>query len=289
MEQLGNRIRIPILLAVFALSANLRAAAADDYSKKSVSQLIDDLTQVDSQAPGIDSAAVYSGFLANNRPVSFEMGVLGVAPPQIPPQMRELVRRGPLALPALIQHLNDRRPTKLELGNKDDGGPHQVGIDAFWWTVFSDEYDPRSRRPSDQKAETRKMPMMNAFHGRYTVRVGDVCYVLIGQIVNRRLLAVRYQPSAGLIVNSPIEVPALAEKVRNEWGNGAEELRESLLADVRATNHGETSYTERFNNSALERMRLYFPDTYNALQGDDLKKKQQFEQDELKRDSAQSK
>jgi len=41
----------------------------------------------------------------------------------------------------------------------------------------------------------------------YTVKVGDVCYAIIGQIVNRSLMAVRYQPSAGLVINSPIEMP----------------------------------------------------------------------------------
>jgi hypothetical protein len=61
-------------------------------------------------------------------------------------------------------------------------------------------------------------PVEKSFDGRYTVKVGDVCYVLIGQIVNRQLVAVRYQPTAGLIVNSPIEVPPLAEKVKNDWG-----------------------------------------------------------------------
>jgi len=286
MKQLVRRIWIPAFIAVLAFSSNLSAAAADDYSKKSVAQLIDDLTQIDSSAPGIDSAAVYSGFLANERSISFQVGVLGVPPPKLPPQMRELVRRGPLALPELIKHLDDRRPTKFEVGNKDDGHSHQVGVDAFWWTDFSDEYDPRSRRPSNEKMET-KMPMMKEFQGRYTVKVADVCYTLIGQIVNRRLLAVRYQPSAGLMVNSPIEVPALAEEVRNDWGKAdAEELRASLLADLRATSQSETYYTQRFNNSALERLRLYFPDTYNGLEGDDLKKKEQFEKDEAKRASS---
>ncbi len=291
MKQLGRRIWIPSLLAVFALSTNISAVAADDYSKKSVAQLIDDLSQIDSSAPGIDSGAVYLGFLANEASISFAMGVLGVPPPKIPPQMRELVRRGPLALPELIKHLEDRRPTKLEVGNKPgDISTRQVGVDAFMWTVFSDEYDPRARRSSDEKPEAWKEPMMKHFQGRYTVKVADVCYVLIGQIVNRRLLSARYQASAGLVVNSPIEVPALAEKVRNDWEKAdAEMLRASLLTDLRETNGTETSYTQRFNNSALERLRLYFPDTYNALEGDDLKKKKQFEKDEAERESLQQK
>ena len=280
MKQLERRTWIPAFVALFALSANISAAAADDYSKKSVAQLIDDLTQIDTQALETASAAMYSRFLANDGAISSLMGVWGVPPSRIPPQMRELVRRGPLALPELIKHLDDRRPTKLEVGNKPGYSTSQIGADAFWWTDFSDEYDPRSRPPSGEKPET-PMPMMKEFQGRYAVKVADICYTLIGQIVNRRLVAAHGQPSAGLMVNSPIEVPALAEEVRNDWGNAdAEELRASLLADLRATNH---------SNSALERLRLYFPETYNALEGDDLKKKKQFEGAEAKRDSPQQK
>jgi hypothetical protein len=124
--------------------------------------------------------------------------------------------------------------------------------------------------------------MEKSFSGRYTVKVGDVCYVLIGQIVNRQLLAVRYQPSAGLVVNSPIEAPVLAEKVREDWGHAdVETLRASLLADIRAASHprgiSRAEYTERFVNPALERLRQYFPDTYGSLYGDDLNKRREFE------------
>jgi hypothetical protein len=96
------------------------------------------------------------------------------------------------------------------------------------------------------------------------------------------LLAVRYQPSGGLIINSPLEAPILAEQISRDWGNvDSEALRQSLLADIHATNQpkriARAEYTERFINPALERLRFYFPDTYNALQGDDLKKRKAFE------------
>ena len=102
------------LFVACLLGVYVTPAVCGDYSKSSVDQLIDDLTQIDSQSPGINSAAVYEGFIGGNTPGSFQMGVLGVAPPKVPPQMSELVRRGPLALPELIKHLDDRRPTKLD-------------------------------------------------------------------------------------------------------------------------------------------------------------------------------
>jgi len=132
--------------------------------------------------------------------------------------------------------------------------------------------------------------MAKSFEGRYTVKVADVCYVLIGQIVNRQLLAVRYQPSGGLVVNSPIEAPVLAEKVKNDWGNAdAEILKQSLLADIHASNHPKqispAEYTRRFVNPALARLRFYFPDTYHSLEGTDLKKRKEFEKQEAKQQS----
>lgn len=269
------------LLIVPFLNAGGIGNFADDYSQKSVVELIDELTEIDSQSPGVNSAAVYEGFIADDSPGSFQVGVLGVAPPKVPPQMRELVRRGPVALPELIKHLDDKRPTKLEVGNKPSG--RQVGVDAFMFMVFSDEYDPRAPHWwSDEESKEGPRPMERSFEGRYTVKVGDVCYVLIGQIVNRRLLAVRYQPSAGLVVNSPIEVPVLVERVQNDWGHAdAEVLRAALLDDIHATNQpkrvSRAEYTDRFVDPALARLRLYFPDAYKSLEGTDLQKREAFE------------
>ena len=74
------------------------------------------------------------------------------------------------------------------------------------------------------------------------------------EITNRRLWALRYQPSAGLIVNSPVQTPSLAAKVRSDWaGLTSAQLRSSLLKDasVPATETG-----------AFRRLRFYFPEEY---------------------------
>lgn len=275
-----RQVSFPALIVIWLSVCGLPSVASD-YSQKSVTELIDELTQIDLQSTGINSAAVYEGFIADNSPGRFDGGVLGVAPPKVPAQMSELVRRGPAALPELIKHLDDKRPTRLEVGNKASG--KQVGVDAFMFMYFSDEYDPRVPHWwSDEEWKKGPRPMEKSFEGRYTLRVGDVCYVLIGQIVNRRLLAVRYQPSAGLVVNSPVEAPVLVERVRSDWGQAdAEVLRAALLQDIRATNQpkriSQGEYTERFVDPALARLRLYFPDSYQSLEGTDLQKRKAFE------------
>jgi len=273
------------VFVAFVLGPCAIPAAGGDYSNSSVDQLIDELTQIDSQSPGINSAAIYEGFIADNSPGSFGGGVLGIAPPEVPPQMIELVQRGPLALPELIKHLDDRRATRLEVGNKPSG--RQVGVNAFAFMYFSDEYDPRVPHWfSEEEWKSGPRPMEKSFEGRYTVKVGDVCYVLIGQIVSRRLLAVRYQPSAGLVINSPIEAPVLAEKVKGDWGSAdAEMVKVSLLSDIHGASYpkriSKAEYAERFVNPALQRLRLYFPDVYAALDGNDLRKRKEFENQEM--------
>src|SRR3954469_18048016 len=86
---------------VLLFTAHAFSPVGNDYSQKSVTDLIDELMQIDSQSPGVNSATIYEGFIAGDLPSSFQVGMLGVAQPKVPPQMKELVRRGPTALPEL--------------------------------------------------------------------------------------------------------------------------------------------------------------------------------------------
>lgn len=279
---------LPIL--AFGASAQSRptANANDDLTRATVTQLIDELTQIDSQSPGIDSAAFYDGFLADDGPGSFGMGVLGVAPPTVPPAMRELVRRGPVALPELVKHIDDPRPTNLRVGNIDAKGTRrQVGVNLFMFTFFSEEYDPRLNENASVAPGAKGWPAGEKdFKGSYNVKVGDICFVLIGQIVNRRLLAVRYQPSGGLIVNSPVESLKLAQWVKDDWSKAdPTAIRSSLLADIhgahRFPKEDKSTYLRLTVFPALERLKFYFPDAYDSLSGGDRKQKEAFEKDRL--------
>jgi hypothetical protein len=176
--------------------------------------------------------------------------------------MRELVRRGAQALPVLIAHLEDKRSSKLSVG----GSIFHGGFYTF--QLYQEEYDPRSPT-SASWTENMDGP---GFTDPYVVKVGDLCYAIIGQIVNRNFLAVRYQPTGGLIVNSPIERPDLAGWVRRDWGNlDAQKHQASLLADV------ESSRIEVRVNPALARLRFYYPMAYQALTGESRRKRDAFE------------
>jgi hypothetical protein len=264
-------------------------AVSSDYSQKSVVELIDDLTQIDSESVAIHSSYLPPvGFIADETPVSLRTSREGVVVADAPLQMRELVRRGPAALPELIKHLDDKRPTKLDVGRL----PAPYGFSA---KLFGRMYDPRVR-DWEQKGPPHPPWKATWVKDTYTLKVGDVCYVLIGQIVNRHLDAVRPVPTGLLVVSSPIEVPELLDLVKSDWGSGdAETVKASLLADIRGTNyqvHAETVVNPKqqlFNdqqhatyvvNPALRRLRLYFPDIYRVLAGDDLTKKEEFEKRE---------
>lgn len=258
---------LSLLLYMLALTA-LRAQETD-YSRASVDQLIDDLTLISAPTVGIDGGALYSAFIVDDTPPEFMVGVLGVPPPTIPSQMRELIRRGVQALPALIRHLSDERATRLTVGFPSDrlwliGGPG-----------FSTEYDARHR------TWPRLMPLVdcNKFPcsdgpvgGTYVVRVGDVCYALIGQIVNRLLIAVRYQPTGIIIVNSPVEAPVLVERIKEDWGDlDAAGHEASLLSDIREAK------SQWDWMPALARLHFYYPGAYTSLSGADLRKRKAFE------------
>jgi len=237
------------------------ASAAENLSATPVEKLIDDLMLIDSQAPGLHGTATVNGFIAEDKPLQFGGGVLGSPAPTVPPAMRELVRRGVAALPQLIEHLGDKRPTKLTIGK-----------DFFLFREFGNGYDPRIRLT--QMPYVPQGSKQKYFAGGYTVKVGDVCYAIIGQIVGRNLLPVRYQPSAGLIINSPIESPELIDLVKKDWSGLDEKAHKaSLAADAQ---FGEHIWVF---GPALARLRFYYPVDYvqYSLRGDIKKHLEEFE------------
>jgi hypothetical protein len=195
------------ILLVFGLFL-LHSVKGDDSTPSQSVQALDSVTTEDlitklqeesNQGIGTHTTAWAEGFMAIDEEPKFRGGILGSAKPVLSPVMRELVRRGTIVLPMLIEHLSDARPTKLIVGDA-------IGK----W--FADEYDSRYRDPAKQptgvNSPSKDTEMNPAKHfDRYTVKVGDLCFVAAGQIVNRGLNAVRYQPTMCLVVNSPVQTP----------------------------------------------------------------------------------
>ncbi len=241
------RIGITLLITSITLTA---AAQTNDCSKLSTEQLVDSLVQIDAATGGIVPTVSLSSFIVEDNLLCLFDDFVGSPAPKIFPPMRELVKRGITALPVLIKHLTDDRATKLTIDKR------------FIFQYMSDEYDPKDRAG-------RGKHMEKWFTGAYTVKVGDVCYALIGQIVNRKLYSVRGQPTCGLVINSPIETPSLVEAVKKDWGAADQKMhRESLVHDVRYRTDGNW-----FFEPTLTRLRYYYPEEYNRLKSGDLKEK----------------
>jgi len=264
-------------LILFSLLIAASPCSGEDYSQISAEKLIGELVTLKQAMPGVDGGDTFEAFFADGRAPEFAGGLLPMDEPVIPKQARELVRRGVAALPMLLAHLDDARSTKINVGG--DVAPVETVSGQF----FNEEYDPRELGASDairwpdcfdDKIKCR------AFDHPYIVKVGDICEVLIGQIVNRSLLAARYQPTAIVYVNSPIETPSLAKRIRADWtGLDAKSHEASLLSDLR--HKSELSGWQEYRG-ALARLRFYYSNTYASLTGDDLKKREAFETEEKK-------
>jgi hypothetical protein len=166
--------------------------------------------------------------------------------------LRELVTAGPDALPFLLDSLGYQTPTKLQFvhGNPDD-------IISSGKTWFSDElpgsrFNPREAGVIDPP--NKKWKEHTNHIDKYQVRIGDLCFVAIGQIVGRPYLAARYQMTSCTVINSPVEDPALRERVRKIWAsdNPTQTLFDSLWIDYRTPYGG-------YQCGAALRLLYYFP------------------------------
>jgi len=179
---------------------------------------------------------------------------------------RRLVSFGPRALPFLLEALNDKTPTKLKMSRENS---------FFMVMELAAELHGNPTNSIEQKA-IASLPKQEwdgtSLHD-YTVKVGDVCFVIIGQIVGRAYLAVRYQPTAIIIINSPVEKKELAKAVRDIWSstNAAQRLFDSLLFDYSTEGvfNGESldgwGIGDHLQCQAALRMLYYFPQETSQL------------------------
>jgi hypothetical protein len=143
--------------------------------------------------------------------------------------LRELVALGPDALPLLLDALGDKTPTKLTI--RHDG--------RFGGMSYRGELDLNPVNPAEaavykgRSGAPRGLQSGGGHINSHTVTVGDACFVAVGQIVGRRYQAVRYQPTANIVINSPTQDPKLCAEVRSIWTSkdAAQKLFDSLLAD----------------------------------------------------------
>lgn len=208
------------------------------------------------QLPGISKigfgySARFSGSQFLPEPASSQVQtlVIGSQAPSNSPALEQIVRRGILAVPSLLKHLDDARETKV---------PPMSGM---MWMSFADEYDFNSRTREHTPDGVNKKDMFD--HNdptNHVITVGDLCYVALGQIVNRHFNATRYQPTGGLIINSPTYSSRLCTIVRKDF----DELTRDKHRDLLIQDFLKPDYEDR-RNDAAKRLAFYYPETLEPL------------------------
>lgn len=236
----------PFLLACLLVPCltGSEGTTAPDYPA-----LVEALTKVDHPDVGYSAMMTGSSFLPYGE-ASMGMMLLKPERRRPSPTLTALVTGGAKAMPALIVGLSDAREI-----------PALPTMKAMMWMSFPDEYDWN-------RQATRVIPVgvnRDRFEPgerrmEHRLTVGDLCFNAIGQIVNRSFNAVRYQPTGGLVVNSPTTSPALLAAVMAEWKDltPAEHLRR-LQADFTNPDH-----PARRSGAAL-RLAFYAPQEMAAL------------------------
>ncbi len=210
--------------------------------------LINRLTEVSELGYGYSTLFSGSQFLPQADADEVHTLVLGSQRPTKSSTIEAIVRQGVIAVPSLLKHLDDDRKTQIE------------PVKGMMWMSFADEYDFNQRVRKQSPEGVNRDTFGEKQPSTHQITVGDLCYVALGQILNRRLSATRYQPSGGLVVSSPTYSKRLCAVVREDWqGLTEEKHRQSLIHDFL------TPDNEDRRIGAYRRLAFYYPKSVEPL------------------------
>ncbi|SFI08603.1 hypothetical protein [Planctomicrobium piriforme] len=226
------------------------AAFADEMA---IERHVDELLRVVSPDVGYSTWFSGSGFLPY--PESEQLGtfIIGATQRSSSDALKKIVEQGAASVPVLLKHIDD--PRKINLPEMTAGG--------IVWMAFPDEYDfnevTRPQPPRDvNRGSFLETPGQHP--NSHSLTIGDLCFVALGQIVNRKFSATRYQPTGGIIVNSPTYSERLRTAIIADWeGLTVEKHKQSLIDDFR-----HPDYASRREGAYL-RLSFYYPNTVEEL------------------------
>lgn len=231
-----------LLLAVWICSAGLSAGEAIPPETEA---LIDALTEIKEYGLGYCGTRSGSQFLPLAGTAEAGALLLNQERPVESDTLKKLVMLGPKTVPALVKHLSDSRKLKT------------APLSGMMWTSFSNEYDVNRRTTKNLPLDAEKDEAEAKHH---LLTVGDLCFVALGQITNRGFNAARYQPSGGIVINSPLVRESLRNAAIAEFtGFTTEAHRARLIADFT-----EPDYEDR-RIGAYYRLAYYYPDSVEVL------------------------
>ncbi len=238
---------------------------ASKAEEERIKALIQSLAEIDSPDFGLSGTMSGRSFAPVAGSDRASVMVLGQPGLKRSSTLTELVKLGPKALPFLLNSLTDATPTKLTMKRE--------GILMNMWYgrwVGSNQANKEEERMIDAQLpliKTKRDDERDIVES-HQVNIGDVCFVAIGQIVNRSYSASLYIPSGNMSINSPTHDPIIAKQVRAVWSrpNAAQTLFDSLMLDYhteerREIRKGNVSYVadDLMHTGALMRLLYYYP------------------------------
>jgi hypothetical protein len=139
--------------------------------------------------------------------------------------LSELVKEGPVAMPALLESLDDSRPTQSTVVHDV-----RIGENHRWgYMRFTDRLQGERLTPefgADFVSDSSDL-------SSYTVTIGDMCFMALGQITSKQYVPIMASSPSCIDIRSPCHNKRLLNVVREKWSRGipADRLLESLLAD----------------------------------------------------------
>jgi hypothetical protein len=239
-----------VAFVVFAFCA---AAVAEDApaKDKELERWIEQLAEISKEGFGYSAYFAGGEFLPYKDTGEMNVLVIGKSRATRSDTMRKIVEKGADAVPSLVKHLDDARTIKME------------PVRAMMWMEFADEYDynRRTRKQKPEGVNRRSHEARKADQPtEYAVTVGDLCFVALGQIVNRNFSVTRYQPTGGVIVSSPTYSAALRKVIRDDWTGLTREQHKNMLID----DFVNPDY-ERRRIGAYWRLAFYYPESVEPL------------------------
>jgi hypothetical protein len=250
-DEAGGRtmriVPLPLLLAVLAL-----ALAPEPRPPDNTAALIEQLAEVSRVVDSnvAERPGYFRPYFAPLDPPEESFAVyVRQRGPQPPEVMRDLVKQGAAAVPQLIAHLDDRRATCIRVWSRDFFGNR-------YHSKFSETIDTK-HGPPPPPLDPPQEPDLSP----YTVTVGDLCFVALGQIVNRDFIAVRGPDyptintlAYAVTITSPTHSPSVLAAVRAGWRRLTPARHRAALIDDLL--HPDTP---RRQAGACRRIGYYYP------------------------------
>lgn len=244
------------------------AKPLSEAGRARIEALITELARIQSPQLAMTGSSSGGPFFAPDGDETWDigLGVKGRPERKRSKAMDELVKLGPAAIPALLAHLEDRRPTRLVF--EHEGG--------FYCMTYIAELATNPANARERDAVAKAFPdgqVVTGWHGgaynseaekdvtKHRITIGDACFSVLGQIVNRPYASVRSM----IVISSPTQNPRIAKALRLIWG-GADPrvvLARSLLLDLNL--HGGPA--EDVVPCAVRRLAYYFPEASMAAIG----------------------